>query len=183
MRSLRSGIAEGGGLAVTTSRSLPFPAPSVPENSAVISSDFFLRPAHARFRRLPALDVVLGAGESGGGLTGAAGRAWLWPWPMLAREAERGGAKVDERMRGKKRGLEDEESEETERSEVMISDWLELDSGAAGRRSEDAREEAREEESELEEREVGTLLERAWVSVVRGCDEGMLGVLVDLGRE
>ena len=51
-----------------------------------------------------------------------------------------------------------------------------------GRRSEDTREE-REEERELEEREEGTLLESAWVSVVRSCDEGMLGVLVDLGRE
>ena len=111
-----------------------------------MSSDFFLRPAHARLRRLPSLDVVLGAGERGGGL-GAAGRAWLGPWPMLAREAVRGGADEDVRTRGKNRGFEDEETEETERSEVMISDWLELDSGAAGRRSEDAREEEREEDS------------------------------------
>ena len=36
---------------------------------------------------------------------------------------------------------------------------------------------------ELEERDVGTLLDRAWVSVVRGCDEGVTGILVYLGRE
>ena len=73
--------------------------------------------------------------------------------------------------------MEVEEREDTERSEVMISEWLELDWGAAGRRSEDALEEEREEERELEEREEGTLLESAWVSVVRSCDEGMTGVL------
>lgn len=47
---------------------------AVLENSAVMSSDFFLRPAHARLRRPPVLEVVLGAGESGGGLTEGAGR-------------------------------------------------------------------------------------------------------------
>ena len=88
-----------------------------------------------------------------------------------------------ERARGKNRCFEEEEWEETERSEVMISDWLELDCGAAGSRSEDALEEEKEEERELEEMEVGTLLESAWVSVVRSCVEGMTGVLVDLGRE
>lgn len=92
---------------------------------------------------------------------------------MLAREADRGGA--DERTRGKNRVFEDAGSEDTERSEVMISDWLELDKDAAGRRSEEALEEEKEEERELEERDVGTLLDRAWVSVVRDCDEGIMG--------
>lgn len=58
-----------------------------------------------------------------------------------------------------------------------------MDSGAAGRRSDDALEEEREDESELEEREVGTLLERAWVSVVRSCEEGAMGILEDRSRE
>ncbi len=95
----------------------------------------------------------------------------------------RGGTDADARARGKNRGLVVEESEETERSQVMISDWLELDGGAAGSRSEDALEEEREDEREVEEREVGTLREGAWVSVVRGLDEGMASVLVVLGRE
>ena len=47
----------------------------------------------------------------------------------------------------------------------------------------DVSEEEREDEREVEDREVGTLLEGAWVSVVRSCVEGMTGVLVDLGRE
>lgn len=101
----------------------------------------------------------------------------------MASEATRGGTDADVRVRGKNRGLVVEEREETERSEVMISDWLELDGGAAGSRSEDALEEEREDEREVEDREVGTLLEGAWVSVVRSCVEGMTGVLVDLGRE
>ena len=45
-----------------------------------MSSDFFLRPAHARLSLFPALDevLVLGTGESGGGLMGVgAGRAWF----------------------------------------------------------------------------------------------------------
>ncbi len=75
LRSFRSGIADGGGgLAAPPSRPLPFPPLSVLEYSAVMSSDFFLRPAHARLSRLPALDAVLGVGERGGGL-GAMGRA------------------------------------------------------------------------------------------------------------
>ena len=57
-----------------------------------------------------------------------------------------------------------------------------MDSGAAGRRSEDALEEEREDERELEEREVGTLLESAWVSVVRGCDEGVTGIFGSPGQ-
>ncbi|KAJ8488933.1 hypothetical protein ONZ51_g3262 [Trametes cubensis] len=129
-----------------------------------MSSDFFLRPAHARFNRPPVLDdETLSTGESG------------------AREADRGGA--DERTSGKNRGFEDEGSEDAERSEVMISDWLELDNDAAGRRSEEALEEENEEERELEERDVGTLLDRAWVSVVRDCDEGIMGNSPDQGRE
>lgn len=85
LRSLRSGMADGGGPTPPLSRSFPFPALSdsdpvpVPEKSAVMSSDFFLRPAHARLSRFPALEAELGAGESGGGL-GAAGRACPWPW-------------------------------------------------------------------------------------------------------
>lgn len=86
------------------------------------------------------------------------------------------------RARGKKRGLV-EERDETERSDVMISVWLEPDSGAAGRRSEDSLEEECEDARELEERDVGTLLGRAWVSVVRGCDEGVTCILECLGRE
>lgn len=62
-------------MAMTSSRSLPFPVLSTFANMAVMSSDFFLRPAHARFSRLPALDAELGAGDRGGGLGGAAGRA------------------------------------------------------------------------------------------------------------
>lgn len=169
--SPRSGMADGGGADADFSIRCEL------ENNAVMSSDFFLRPAHARFRRPPVLDVVLGAGESGGGLT--VGRDW--PWPMLAREAVRGGADV--RTRGKNRPFEDEDSEDTERSDAAISDWLELEGGAAGRRSEEALEEDNEDERELEEREVGTLLEKAWVSVVRGCDGGILGILPDTGRE
>lgn len=100
---------------------------------------------------------------------------------MLASEAERGGADV--RTRGKNRAFEDEDSEDTERSEAAISDWLELEGGAAGRRSEEALEDENEDERELEERDVGTLLERAWVSVVRGCEGCILGILPDPGRE
>ena len=37
------------------------------------------------------------------------------------------GPGVVERARGKNRCFEEEEWEETERSEVMISDWLELE--------------------------------------------------------
>ena len=70
-----------------------------------------------------------------------------------------------------------------ERSDVKISLWLELDGGAAGRRSEDALEEESEDVKELEEREADILLGRAWVSVVRGCDEGVTGILVNAGRE
>ena len=84
------------------------------------------------------------------------------------------------RERGRKRCLVEEECEERAGSEEgMISEWLELDLGAAGRRSEDAREEARDED----ESEEGTLLESAWVSVVRSCEEDAGGILVDLGRE
>lgn len=59
-------MADGGGPA---SRSLPLPDHSEPENDAEMSSDFFLRPAHARLSRLPVLDVLLDAGERGIGLT------------------------------------------------------------------------------------------------------------------
>ena len=54
---------------------------------------------------------------------------------------------------------------------------------AAGRKSEDALEAEPEEESGPADRDEGILLERAWVSVVRGCDEGVTGILVDAGRE
>ena len=101
---------------------------------------------------------------------------------MVVRGFEREGAPaLGLRARAKKRGLEDDVWEE--RSDVMISLWLELDSGAAGRRSEDALEEESEDVRELEDRDGGTLLGRAWVSVVRGCDEGVTGILVDAGRE
>ncbi len=93
-----------------------------------------------------------------------------------------GTAALELRARGKKRGLV-EEREDSERSDVMISLWLELNSGAAGRKSEDAREEECEVARGLEERDVGTLLGRAWVSVVRGCEEGVTCILVCLGQE
>ena len=175
------GIADGGALVAAPSLSLSVPIMSAAANIAVMSSDFFLRPAHARLSRLPALDVVLGAGDSGGGL-GAAGRAWLWPMVVEVFEREVAAAPAL-RPRGKKRGLEEDVWEETERSDVKISLWLEMEGGAAGRRSEDALEEESEDVKELEEREADILLGRAWVSVVRGCDEGVTGILVDAGRE
>ena len=65
----------------------------------------------------------------------------------------------------------------------MISLWLGLNSGAAGSWSADALEEECKDAREVEERDVGTQLDRAWVSVVRGCDEGVTGILVYLSRE
>ena len=54
---------------------------------------------------------------------------------------------------------------------------------AAGRKSEDALEAEPEEESGPADRDEGILLERAWVSVVRGCEEEASGIFEDRGRE
>lgn len=104
------------------SRPLLPASPSAPERIAVMSSDFFLRPAQARFSRLPAPDDELVAGESGGGVAGPAGRARLWPMATAGAGREVVGEYWDERASGRNRCLVDEECEDAERSEVMISE-------------------------------------------------------------